>query len=71
LSKRHWNGVLTELVMVLVMKDACTYNGQLYGQLDRQSSRVVLGTHGLDGSRYELEILVMDLMIEVGSFTGC
>jgi hypothetical protein len=57
--------------MVLVMKDACTYNGQLYGQLDRQSSRVVLGTHGLDGSRYELEILVMDLMIEVGSFTGC
>jgi hypothetical protein len=26
LSKRHRNGVLTELVMDLVMKDACTYN---------------------------------------------
>jgi hypothetical protein len=63
--------VLTELVMDLVMKDACTYNGQLYGQLDRQSSRVVLGTRGLDGSHHELGISVVDLMIEAGVFTGC
>jgi hypothetical protein len=71
LSKCHCNSVLTESVMGLVIKGACSYNGQLGGQLDRHLSRVVLGTRGLDGSHHELEISVMDLMMKVGVFTGC